>query len=624
MDDNFSQVYQYRPLEGDRHIRLLRILDPDSDGGYKKPTLDLVHVDIDTTPPFEAVSYVWGDPAPVGTLHLSSSGELRIAHNLNDALPYLIEQAATETGHLWIDAICINQADGEEKDKQIPLMRDIYSSATRALAWLGLELPDDGHTENHGAPSARIADAIDIVLRHSDAFPREDTLAARERWDNKLRDHMRLIMTKEAIPEERLDAWVSSLDSIADLPFFIRAWTFQEWVLPEELLIIIGSHAFPPGAMPMVSGLLNSCRAYGEKFTSQAHQFNRERVRETYQEQRTSNKEWRFDASMLCRIMKFLHSGGEALTSEPHDRIFTFLGLANLPGFKPDSSLPMKDTLTSFSHHVISASHSLDIIPTGCGLRLPEFAGVPSWVPDWSPGLPTKVLLHYGIITTDALWDAAKGLKHTCNNDFGSQELLVRGRVIGLVEKCSPTLTEIDKQIGLEMRISWHTFMNGGSTISWSSMKPADIFRVLLASMGGGNDISRIFWTAGECVALCEKYLILPSLDLASDDEELSRIPVPDEAEEDPEWMKFMYNVLGFWTRRRFVTTSSGRYGMAWEDAKVGDAIVILHGLRIPLLLRETDMAGRYRVVCDASIEGIMFGEARTWEEAEADDMVLI
>ncbi|OMP84340.1 Heterokaryon incompatibility protein 6, OR allele [Diplodia seriata] len=623
MDDNLSQAYQYRPLQSDRHIRLLHILDPDSHGGNKKPILYLVHMNIDTAPPFEAVSYVWGDPTPVGTLHLSISGDLGVAHNLNEALPYLIKVAALGTRYLWIDAICINQADHTEKDSQIPMMREIYTSAKYVLAWLGPDPPDDEYTENHGSLCSRIADAMDIVFRHSDTSPKEGTLAAVERWDNWIRDHLKDIMTKEAIPEERYDAWVSALDSITNNPFFTRAWTFQEWVLPEELFIVIGSHRFEPELLPVLSIYLNTWRLYEDKYPSQARLLDHELVRLAYQEQRKSNNGGRFGPSMLCRIMTRLHERAQALSSEPHDRIFAFLGLVDLPGFKPDSGLSMVDTLMSFSHHVISASNSLDIVPAGCGLRLPEFAGVPSWVPDWSPNQTPRALLHLGNINTDALWDAAKGFKHTCDNDFGSQELLVRGRVIGLVETCSPTRAEVVEQIGLENRTSWHAFMNGSSTVPWSPMKPLDMFRVILASISGGNDISQIFWTAEECVALCERHVILTD-PLASDRDELNRTISPGEPDEDPDWGKFADIIFGLWKCRRLFQTSSGHYGLAWEDAEVGDAIAILHGLRVPVILKQTGSTGRYRVVCDASIEGIMFGEARTWEESEADDIILV
>ncbi|OCK76902.1 HET-domain-containing protein, partial [Lepidopterella palustris CBS 459.81] len=38
---------------------------------------------------------------------------------------------------IWVDAICIDQDNFEEKSHQIQLMAKIYSKAIRALAWLG-------------------------------------------------------------------------------------------------------------------------------------------------------------------------------------------------------------------------------------------------------------------------------------------------------------------------------------------------------------------------------------------------------------------------------------------------------------------------------------------------------
>lgn len=38
---------------------------------------------------------------------------------------------------IWIDAVCINQADPIEKAAQISLMGDIYSNASLVIAWLG-------------------------------------------------------------------------------------------------------------------------------------------------------------------------------------------------------------------------------------------------------------------------------------------------------------------------------------------------------------------------------------------------------------------------------------------------------------------------------------------------------
>ena len=40
---------------------------------------------------------------------------------------------------VWIDAICINQTDIEERSQQVEMMGLIYSKAVRNLIWLGEE-----------------------------------------------------------------------------------------------------------------------------------------------------------------------------------------------------------------------------------------------------------------------------------------------------------------------------------------------------------------------------------------------------------------------------------------------------------------------------------------------------
>jgi Heterokaryon incompatibility protein (HET) len=38
---------------------------------------------------------------------------------------------------LWVDAVCINQNDEDEKSEQVSKMREIYGGATKVYAWLG-------------------------------------------------------------------------------------------------------------------------------------------------------------------------------------------------------------------------------------------------------------------------------------------------------------------------------------------------------------------------------------------------------------------------------------------------------------------------------------------------------
>lgn len=38
---------------------------------------------------------------------------------------------------LWIDSICINQEDVEERNSQVKIMGDIYKNASTVVIWLG-------------------------------------------------------------------------------------------------------------------------------------------------------------------------------------------------------------------------------------------------------------------------------------------------------------------------------------------------------------------------------------------------------------------------------------------------------------------------------------------------------
>ncbi|KAL1619551.1 hypothetical protein SLS56_010045 [Neofusicoccum ribis] len=137
-----SDLYHlYRSLESERHIRLLQIhhgAGPRWKGWTRRgPSFSLVHYSLDDAPPYEAVSYAWGHTARFEKLPMSDGNNLRITKSVFEAIPYLVDRS--ETGLLWLDQICIDQDDLEERGHQVALMRDVYRGASRTLIWLGLE-----------------------------------------------------------------------------------------------------------------------------------------------------------------------------------------------------------------------------------------------------------------------------------------------------------------------------------------------------------------------------------------------------------------------------------------------------------------------------------------------------
>jgi len=143
-----SQPTLYRKLDfSQKQIRLLVLnyVDSQSDGPIR---CGLVETNLDAAPPFEALSYVWGDPRTKVAFKIGSH-TLHITENLYTTLhhlgkPTLVEKGpgTTSSRRIWIDALCINQNDVQERNEQVRLMFSIYQKAARVLVWLGEERDD--------------------------------------------------------------------------------------------------------------------------------------------------------------------------------------------------------------------------------------------------------------------------------------------------------------------------------------------------------------------------------------------------------------------------------------------------------------------------------------------------
>jgi hypothetical protein len=129
----------YTPIQG-RTIRLLSLVP----GRNNEPiACELFTVDLESRPSYEAISYVWGHPHedddPSEWTQTISITLDRIPFSVRMNLHNCLRDVRLETTSrvLWIDAVCINQRDTEEKSCQIQMMGDIYRSSRQTLVWLG-------------------------------------------------------------------------------------------------------------------------------------------------------------------------------------------------------------------------------------------------------------------------------------------------------------------------------------------------------------------------------------------------------------------------------------------------------------------------------------------------------
>jgi len=91
-------------------------------------------------PPYEALSYAWGNPKSTGMIYIHNPSSkvtqsMGIASNCAQALRQL--RLVDEERVIWVDAICINQADLAERSAQVRIMHRIYRAASRVLIYLG-------------------------------------------------------------------------------------------------------------------------------------------------------------------------------------------------------------------------------------------------------------------------------------------------------------------------------------------------------------------------------------------------------------------------------------------------------------------------------------------------------
>lgn len=166
-DQNLKSCQQlYKPLS--RKKSEIRLLDLEASENYQSRILcrlrkfglcESAFNLLNGLSSFEAVSYTWGNTSDLRSIIVNGQ-TVWVTVNLETFLRQRRE-ANTEVA-LWVDAVCINRHDSQEKDYQVPLMNQIYFSATSLTIWLGPNSSDSSvamdwlHWLGNGSPYDKI------------------------------------------------------------------------------------------------------------------------------------------------------------------------------------------------------------------------------------------------------------------------------------------------------------------------------------------------------------------------------------------------------------------------------------------------------------------------------------
>jgi len=219
--------------------------------------LDVFH--LDGSPPFDALSYTWGNPFPeclplpeshVGVdfdldseTTLCNGRPFKVRRNLLDALRRLQALPTPRLDHIhqseyiWIDAICIDQSNLEERAGQVQIMGKIYAQAEAVIVWLG-----EGDETVPAALSIihRLAPFVELPESSRDQAAARAGMQGLSQISSYDIHDPAAIRQKLGIEFPETHEWLAFLVLMAR-PYFKRAWILQEIILAKSPVVVIGS-----------------------------------------------------------------------------------------------------------------------------------------------------------------------------------------------------------------------------------------------------------------------------------------------------------------------------------------------------------------------------------------------
>ncbi|KLU88857.1 hypothetical protein, variant [Magnaporthiopsis poae ATCC 64411] len=217
-------MYTYTSLpEGG--LRILRLLPSPNQESRIECQLITSMLDSGRTRPYDALSYVWGSEDGKRPIYMvdgnggNNGNELRVTANLHVALLQL--RHCLWERFLWIDAICINQGNIDEKNQQVQSMAKIYAKASRVIVWLG-DAADNGDQALEAIRKAAQEEHTGSAIYESN---HQTTLA----------------LSHQDLTDPSSSEANQAIQRLLQRPWFQRIWVLQEVAAARHVLVKCGS-----------------------------------------------------------------------------------------------------------------------------------------------------------------------------------------------------------------------------------------------------------------------------------------------------------------------------------------------------------------------------------------------
>lgn len=592
----------YQPLNHKRsEIRVLTLL-PSKE--FTDPIIcSLIHVSLNDKVQFEALSYVWGLPTPRHNIVVDDAS-FTVSTNLHGALKAL--RRGKKSRVLWVDAICINQDDDDEKAYQVPLMGRLYTEAPRTIIWFGET------NEN-----------IDALVSWLDAHGPERKLLSGLRLGTR-----RLRFSEKAGREEDLMMLkvAHGFFDILTTKYWYRMWTFQEFLLPkDDPLCYCGTHEFRMQALgdtrsrildavyEVRQRLNNKVAAAGgnvddneqllewmEAVAKLTTGLNKKSVEaQSLGSVFALRKAFRTETRSLAY---YLGMTSERECSRVHDRFYALYGI--MPGLENiipvDYDVSIREVTLAICSYVINTEEIMNIY--SCFGLLPSHLeshrDYPSWVPNFARGSDEtdgseRYYTEERLPTT--LYRRALDKAPRANVE-GLIELHAYGIEVGVVAQTRRLPRKLeDIFAALQALFSTQAFNSAAPRLQKLSVE--DQTERLAAAITSNISFLHSEYGRGRALNLIQTV-----------DDVCKQYATEGEPQYPKAWTKLRVPIdFGYLAGRTIFVTDTGLFGLGVTHIAEGDIVTVLSRESLPIVLRrKTGQIESHQLVGTAYVDGLM------------------
>ncbi|KAJ3951184.1 hypothetical protein N0V92_012419 [Colletotrichum tropicale] len=314
-----------------------------------------------------ALSYVWGKPASTSSIQIDGI-DVRITDNLAEALTQVRDAYPGAPQRIWADALCINQSDTAEKNRQVPLMGNIYSLAKTTVIYLGPLSP-----------------GIETIFKAvHDSKPGFVTVDAA--GDSRIALAKDLQQLKKFDVKSGSEPPAAAIDELLQRPWFTRVWVTQELLLSRDPWVQCGALRVRWRELgALLVPILDRTKGKGSTALQQMQSLSLEEKDIMDGANREIRKATEENKPSLSRILR-MRQGCRA--TDPRDMIFGYMGMHAdrdevAKFFTVNYETPLRQLLILTARYIYHRDGPEVLLR--CVKRPPTnyWLNLPSWVPDW-------------------------------------------------------------------------------------------------------------------------------------------------------------------------------------------------------------------------------------------------